>query len=240
MSLPTVDIQLKELKNLIDSYPLSSLDRAAWARAKSRSSFRPSSPFRPLPCIPISNRTSEAKIFWRKLSWSQEAPSKLLPGLQLILDKASGPLKNACLRAIQYFRIKHYRAFKPGFPTVPPLSEREKILLPKILISTLNTKPGVFSIKPKSKPLPPFELAKIKEALKVVYSPKFFVSLVSDSETSEGDSDIVLEEATPDTNRDQFSFVEGLPRPEATKDRHHIGKRRSVRSRRFSSSDFIF
>ena len=240
MSLPTVDVQLKELKDLIVSNPLTLSDRAAWARAKSRSSFRPSSPFRPLPCIPISNKSSEAKIFWRKLSWSQEAPVKLLPGLQHILDQASGPLKSACLRAIQYFRIKHYRAFKPGYPTVPPLTEREKKLLPRILISTLNKKPGVFSVKPCSKPLPPFELAKIKETLKTSFPSKFFVSLVSDSESSEGDSDIVFEEVIPDTNKDQFSFVEGLPRPEATEGRHHLGKRRSVRSRRFSSSDFIF
>ena len=108
MSLPTAKIQLKELKQLIDSYPLTETDRAAWARAKSRSSFKPSSPFPPLPSIPISARTAEAKIFWRRHCWSQESAVKLLPGLQQILVQATGSLKTVCLRTIQYFRIKHY------------------------------------------------------------------------------------------------------------------------------------
>ena len=124
--------QLDMLSKQISGFPNSSEDQAAWIRARSRSSFRPDSPFPPVPAIPLSSASASVKIFWRDFNWNREAPARLLPGLLRILEQSSGRLRSFCLHSIQYFRIKHSRSFRPGFATVPPFSALERKFQPLI------------------------------------------------------------------------------------------------------------
>lgn len=297
---PSTKTQLHNLRKLVDGFPTSQEDHAAWARAKSRSSFRPDSPFPPLPAVPISAAAATARIFWRDFDWNREAPARLLPGLLRILEQASGRLRRSCLYAIQYFRIKHFRSYKPGSPKVPPFSDLERKLLAPAFVASLVRRPELFSVGPPPLALPAFEVLKVVNKLKEVY-PQGFNRVDSKQESKEEDLNLIKQvlpliknsvlpaarttvsspdftsEECPDINttsineasildttsvryfkstttvsdssdsgssldvsRDEFAFVEKLPRPSATDDRHLAGKRKSTRTSRFASSDYIF
>ena len=240
-SFDTSKHQLESLAHIVASCPLNSSDLSAWTRAKSRSSFRPSSPFPPLPAIPISGRSAKSRLFWRRETWSKEAPARLLPGFQTILEQSSGSLRVSCLTAIQYFRITHFRNFRPGNPTLPPLSSLERKLLPPTLISTLNKKPSIFSKILVPEPLPFFESIKIKETLKSSFPAHFNQKeTLTKVDPINPDPSASQEISAPDLSVDQFSFIESFQRPDATNSRHKTGKRRSVMTKRFTSRDYIY
>lgn len=278
---PPVKSQLNNLKRIISSYPTSSADHAAWARAKSRSSFRPSSPFPPLPAIPISGRSAAVQLYWREFDWNREAPARLLPGLQRILEQSKGNLKRFCLYSIQYFRIKHSRSFRPGASLVPPFSDLERSLLPSAFLASLDRRPELFSAAQHPKVCSAFDSIKIKKKLEAAFPEEFSkevdLTLLNQGPTSEENSRTYIntvdplspsptgvnqnnsapleavpqppvtdlksegsDSDSPDPSVDEFAYVESLPRPSATDGRHSAGKRRSIRTARFNSSDYVF
>ena len=256
--------QLEDLKRIIARSPVSTTDRAAWEKAKSRSSFRPSSLFPPLPAIPISSKLADSKLAWRRQIWNSEAPARLVPGLLLILEQSSGSLRFQCLYCLQYLRFKHFSDFTPGDSKLPPFSNLERSLLPPPFIRLLDRRPELFIGSSILQNCSAFETAKIKHKLKDAFPAQFkpinlpptkpnsdltlvkeglngpeleAVNLTFDDSSLEGSSPV--RSVSPDPSEDIFSFTELLPRPEATASRHKSGKRRSVRSTRFSEG-FLF
>ena len=216
--------QITYLTKLTQNTTLSPGDQTVWTLTKSRTGFIRPTLVPPPKCIPISNKNALDKLITQKAQYNAPAPTKFIADLQKQLIHAKGKkAKKALLKGLEFWRVYHIRHRRDNLSlsSVPPLSKQEK--------------EGFLETTPR--------FLKAIEALpKSFFHRKTYASVTKTNPTL---TELPAPPKYPSDSKrkDCFEFTTtstALPLPQTTLQRHKQGKRRIVRSTRFTSSEYVF